>query len=367
MIRFIDSIDYKFWAHKRVLLRVDFNITKSKEGMYDPADLFRVEASLETINYLLRSGASIGLISHRADEMSFHDLLPELRDIIKVRLQIVERIEDLSSRAQLNKIALFDNLRLKKGEEANDEAFAKVLTSGFDIYVNDAFSVCHRNHASISAIAKHLPSYGGFLLKKEIETLDKFIEAPKKGKTLLVGGAKGETKIPIIKSFIDKAENVLVGGAVANELFLTRKFKKDEVTLPSDIIIAKSSGQKYTNIAVHQSNIKIPRGFKALDIGPESIKTFVSIIKKSKIVLWNGPMGLAEVSPFDNATLQIAKSLKVTQSIIGGGDTVSFLKKHHLVPSQALVSTGGGAMLSFLAGESLPGLSALGYYDKKNK
>lgn len=362
MIRYINELNPEFLAHKRVLLRVDFNISLSKDGKYDRADLFRVKASEDTIKYLLRNGAIVGLIAHRGDDLSFHDVIDEISEVLNLKIPLVLRIEDLSRKAQQNKIALFENIRLKNGEITNDDHFAKVLSTNFDIYVNDAFSVSHRDHSSVSAITKHLPSYGGLLLQKEINLLSEFIEAPKKGKTLIVGGAKSETKIPIIQSFIDRASNILIGGATANEILRTRKFRQeDNILLPQDFIISKETKGKYSDIKSWPANKKMPSHYHAFDIGEKTVDEFLKIIKKSSVVLWNGPLGLAETPPFDNATLKIARALDSIKCIIGGGDTISYLLKHKAIPSQALVSTGGGAMLSYLAGDKLPGLEALGY------
>lgn len=366
MIRYIDSIDPVFFAHKRVLLRVDFNVTFKDGGQYDDSDVFRVRASLDTIQYLLRHGAYVGIISHRGEEQSFEDLIPIINSILNINTAFAKRIEDLSRLAKQHRVALAENLRMKAGEINDDDHFAKILSTGFDIYINDAFSVCHRKHASVSSITNHLPSFGGLLLKRELDLLESFVSAPSKGKTLIVGGAKNDTKIPIIKSFIGKAEYILVGGAIANELINSRKIKKEYLVLPFDFIIAQNNKNRFKNINHWPANKKIPHDYQAFDIGDKTIEYFVKIIRKSKMVLWNGPLGLAEVTPFDNATLKIAQSLNHHASaIIGGGDTVSYLMKHHAIPSQSLVSTGGGAMLSYLAGEVLPGLQALGYYGHK--
>ncbi len=252
---------------------------------------------------------------------------------------------------------LLENVRQNPGEEANDLEFAKKLAEPFDIYVNDAFAVCHRNHASVSAITKFLPSYGGLLLMKEIKNLTEAIKAPREGKTLILGGAKISTKLPVINNFLNLADRILIGGAVAN-VFLREK--------GIDVGESLINGGSAKTLPELDEKILIPRDYirengAILDIGSKTAAEFSGIIGKSKMIVWNGPMGQVEIERFSRGTAAVAEAAANSKafSIVGGGDTVAFLEKIGLLGKMSYVSTGGGAMLQFLAGYELPGLKAL--------
>jgi phosphoglycerate kinase len=269
---------------------------------------------------------------------------------------------------------LLDNIRQDKREEKNDAGFAKMLSSGFDMYISDAFAVCHREQASVSAITQFLPSYGGFLLKREIENLSQALNAPTEGKTIILGGAKISTKLPVIKNFISKAEHIIVGGAIANNFFRTQgidigasvadqtetDISSYKIILPHDFLITDDKSGRSGARAMQLGDIKSYQ--LIIDAGPESVEKFVEIVRNSSMVVWNGPIGLCEIEAFASGTQIIAQAVAETNfSIIGGGDTIAAVDKLGLLNKYSFVSTGGGAMLAFLAGERLPGLVALGY------
>lgn len=343
MIKSITKLTKKELVGKKVLLRVDFNVPVENGKILE---IYKIRAAKKTIDYLISRGAIITLLSHITAVESFEPLFGQIKTIL-----------------QTENFSLHENIRKYKGEEDNNEEFAKELTESFDIYVNDAFAVSHREHASISAITKFLPSYAGFLLVKEIENLTKVIETSREGKTLILGGAKIETKFPVIKNFLDKAENILVGGAVAN-VFLKARGIDIKKSLTDDKFLKDALD------LLKEENLIIPEDHLVsndmiLDIGQKTIDKFVKIINESKMVIWNGPLGKAEAEQFANGTKKIAKAISNSGafSIVGGGDTIVFLEKEKLIDKFSYVSTGGGAMLQFLAGSKLPGLEALGYYD----
>lgn len=341
MIKSITELTEKELSEKKVLLRVDFNVPVLNGKILDA---YRIKAHKETINYLLRYGAKLTLLSHITAVESFEPLLDQIKTIL-----------------QTDNFSLFDNVRKYSGEETNNEEFAKELADSFDIYINDALSVSHRNHASIVAITKFLPSYAGLLLLKEIENLIKVIKTPKKGKALILGGAKINTKFPVIKNFLDKAENILIGGAVAN-VFLKANGIDIQKSLTDDKFLEDAKN------LLKEENLVIPEDYiisddMILDIGEKTTDKFVEIISKSKIVIWNGPLGKTEIPELASSTKRIAEAIikSGTFSVVGGGDTIAFLDKNSLINKFSYISTGGGAMLEFLAGKTLPGLKALNY------
>ena len=341
MIKSIAELTEKELTGKKILLRVDFNVPVVDGKIFET---YRIKANKETMDYLLSRGAKITLLSHITSVPSFEPLIDQIRLILGT--------EDFS---------LYENIRKYEGEEKNDEEFAKNLAEPFDIYVNNAFSASHRNHASLVAITKFLPSYAGLSLIKELAKLNEVLNAPKDGKTLILGGAKIETKFPVIKNFFDKAENILVGGAVAN-VFLKIKGVDIKKSLINDDFLAEA-GEILKNF-----NFAIPEDYitaddMILDIGPKTVENFVKIIRGSRMIIWNGPVGKTEDEKFSVGSRKIAEAIinSGAFSIAGGGDTLAFLERIGLIDKFGYVSTGGGAMLEFLAGNKLPGLAVLGY------
>jgi len=337
------SIKEENVTSKRVLVRCDFNCPLSKEG--EILNDYRIQASIPTIEYLLANGAKIILMSHLGKpkgefkkELSLTPIQEKLFEYLDVSIAkapdcIGKNIEEMVKELQEEEILLLENLRFHKGEEENDEKFAQKLAKLGEIYVNDAFSVSHRNHASVSKIQEYLPSYAGLLLEKEVENLTKVIEKPKRPLVAVFGGAKIETKLPAIKRFLEIADFVLVGGKIAFEI----DFSHPKLVLPLDY-----KGEKF-------------------DIGEKTIKKFKKIIKKAKTIIWNGPLGFFEKKEFEKGTKEIAKAIADSKafSVAGGGETLMAIFSYKLEKKFSFLSTGGGAMLDFLAGKEMPGLTPL--------
>lgn len=361
--------------NKKVFLRVDFNVPISNGEV---GEKYRIKSHKETIDYLVSAGAKIALVSHI--EKNFKDIVGKIGEILGHQLVFEE---DILNPKLENQLTLFENIRRYEGEEINDTGFAEDLAKNFNIYVNDAFSISHRNHASVSAITKFLPSYAGFLMGRELSNLEKVLKAPAQGKTIILGGAKISTKIPVIKNFLDKAEHILIAGALANTIFRFKGFNVGQsvvedsgveqilketdwndakIVLPKDITASEDRSGKTFPEVMPVKDLKESQ--MILDIGPETIKEFSKIISDSKTTIFNGPLGLAENEAFSAGTKIVLDSIirSGAFSVIGGGDTLALVEKLNLLEKFSYVSTGGGAMLEFLAGNKLPGLEALGYY-----
>ena len=335
---------------KRVLVRCDFDVPLEKGRVVDDS---RLRACLPTIEYLLKKKAKIILIGHagRPSGKVVKDLslLPIKKRLEKLLGQKIDFVKDSGKN-----ILMLENLRFTAGEERNNKKFAKDLANLADIYINEAWANSHRAHSSISAIQRYLPSYAGLHLEKEIKNLSGSLSKPL---ILIIGGAKIETKLPVIKKFFNQADYILVGGAVANNflkalgldvgqslvnnkyLKMAKKIYNPKIILPIDVI---------------QKNGKI------LDIGPKTIKLFRAKIKLAKTIIWNGPMGKFEDEQYASGTDAIAKTILKSKAkiIIGGGDTEAALGNRK-IPANIFVSSGGGAMLEFLANKKLPGLKKL--------
>ena len=367
MIRSITELTEKELSGKKVLLRVDFNVPVLNGEI---SEYHRIKAVQETINYLLNRNAIVALLSHITAIKSFEPIFVKIKETIGKDLKFLSDcvgnvLKENLSQANPGDIFLLENVRQYDGEENNDEKFAEKLAKSFDIYINDAFAESHRNYASMAAITKFLPSYAGFLLMKEIRNLTKAIETPKDGKTLILGGAKISTKFPVIKNFLDKSENILIGGAVAN-VFLKAEGVDIKKSLTDDKFLDDAS-----NLINSSGNLIIPEDYiisdfdeMILDIGPKATEKFLEIIKNSRMIIWNGPLGKAEIEKFSYSSKKIAEAIISSNafSVVGGGDTIAFIEKIGLIDKFSYISTGGGAMLEFLAGNKLPGLETLDYY-----
>lgn len=359
---------------KKVLLRTDFDLPILENGMI--AEIFRIKKQKETIDYLANKDAKIVLVAHISPPAggSFSAILPQLEQILNRKIEFIRDIPDIQKFLNSSgaSIGLLDNIRNFKGEKENDESFASELAKGFDIYVNNAFAVCHRNQASVSAITSFLPSYAGFLIEEEIRNLQKAMSAPIEDKVIIIGGAKASTKAPVIKNFLDKAEMILLGGVVANDVI---KQKGYDV---GDSLVDENVAEVLAGIDLNNPKIVIPEDFnlsgeRILDIGPKTAERYSRIISNAKTVIWNGPMGMFEKEEFSKGTKAVAEAvIGVRNSIIGGGDTISAIGKLGLIDPDSIsfqdnygaskftfISTGGGAMLEFLAGNVLPGIRAL--------
>ncbi|MEK7575663.1 MAG: phosphoglycerate kinase [Patescibacteria group bacterium] len=353
------DIDIK---NKKVILRTDFNVLVEKGKVTEG---FRIEKSLPTIKFLKKKGAKIIIISHITESRgkSLAPAVEYLNKFEKAKLLggILRRdVKKNISRMKNGDIVVLKNLRTDKREEKNDKIFSKKLAEIGDIYVNDAISVSHREHASVVGITKYLPSYAGFLFKDELENLSKALK-PKHPFLLILGGIKFGTKLKVLEKFVKITDKIFVGGALANNFF-----KAQGKDIGNSIVDDKVSIKRYLNnpkiilpIDVRKSNNVI------LDAGPKTIKMLSKFIKKSKFILWNGPLGNFEKKGFEKGTESLARELAKSKAevIVGGGDSVAVIDKLDLMKKFHFVSTAGGAMLEFLAQGTLPGIEAL----KKSK
>ncbi|MDB5254461.1 MAG: Phosphoglycerate kinase [Parcubacteria group bacterium] len=318
---------------KRALVRVDWNVPIENGEVRDD---FRIKQSQKTISFLKEKGAKVILITH---------LEPETLSVEPLRKYLPEGVE------------LLENLRQNPGEKENSPEFAKELAEKGDVYVNEAFSASHRKHASIIGVPKLLPSFAGLQFAEEVQQLSKAF-APAHPFLFILGGAKFETKIPLIKNFIDSADSIFVGGALAHNFF-----KEQGVDIKQSLV---SEGEFELSSLIQSGKIMLPadplwKDEKIKDAGPETIALLETKIKDSKFILWNGPLGNYEEG-FKEGTLAVAKLLSECNAevIVGGADTLAAIKELNLFDSFSFVSTGGGAMLDFLANKTLPGIEALG-------
>jgi len=387
-MKFLRDFNFK---GKKVLFRADFNVPLNKNKEISSQEDWRIQATLPSINYLLEQGASIILLTHLGrpngkikEDLRLDVVVERLKKLLKkditkldscIGLEVEDRIKNINS----GEIIVLENIRFYPEEENNDHDFSKTLASYGDIYVNDAFSVSHRSHASIVGIPEFLPSCAGLLFEKEINALSGVLEKQKRPLVVIIGGAKISSKIKFIKKFLNKADNLLLGGALANTVIAAKGFaigksvseekmiedvKKMNLTdiklhLPVDVVASSdSSGKKEFRIA---SIGKIREDEMILDIGPDTISLFDNIISKAKTIIWNGPMGVIEIEESINGSRQVAKSIINSNafSIVGGGDSIFLLEKINLLNKIDHICTGGGAMLEFLTEENLPGIEAL--------
>ncbi len=327
---------------KRVLVRVDWSVpTQDGKAIND----FQIRKSFPTIEYLRKAGAKITLISHaERDEDSLLDIFNHAKNFLPLTF------------IKPSNLVLLENLRRNKGEKENSEKFAKELAKHGDIFVNEAFPVSHRVHASVVSVPKLLPSFAGLQFALEVTTLSKAFY-PKRPFLFILGGAKFDTKLPLLKKFINIADEIFVGGALANNFF-KEQGQDVGISLVKEGDFGLSELLKSGKIILPEDTIKV--GGKILDIGFKTLETLKARIIASKQVLWNGPLGQYELG-YKVATLELAKLIAEFghESIVGGGDTISALEELNIVDKFTFVSTGGGAMLDFLASGTLPGIDAL--------
>ena len=381
---------------KKVFIRVDFNVPFNDYG--EITDSSRIVAALPTIEYVLSNGGACILASHlgrpvgKDPELSLKKIIQELKkllrkDVIFLENTIGDQTKEACYNLQNGEVALLENLRFYEEETKADIDFAKELSSLADIYINDAYGTTHREHASTATIAQFFSEKApGMLLEKEIESLKKLMEKPKRPVTAIIGGAKVSSKISVIANMLDVVDNLIIGGGMAytfiknnggtigesifekdklndcSEIIYLAEQKNVNVFLPQDVVASNEFSNEGLRKAINIYNI--PNGWQGLDIGPLTISNFENIITESKTILWNGPMGVFEMPAFEKGTLSIAKSVaKATSSgafsLIGGGDSVAAIKKFNLQDEVSFISTGGGAMLASLEGKILPGIKAL--------
>lgn len=353
---------------KKVIVRTDWNVPVENGQVTDTS---RILASLETIKFILDAGGSVIVISHfgRSGD-SLEPVFQEFSHIIPaVFVKNPFNTEDAAKITNLKpgEVAVIENIRKWPEEESNDESFAKRLADLGDLYVNEAFSNSHREHASIVGIPKFLPHFAGFGLTREVENLDKAFNPPHPF-LFILGGAKFDTKLPLIEKFLSIADFVFVGGALANDLFKARGLNVGQSVVSEGIDVSSFAHNPKINIPIdietdthHFKKLdEVENTEKIYDAGPETIKMLAEKINNAKFVLWNGPLGDYEKG-FNKATEELAKILGTSkaETIIGGGDTLAAIKNLKIEKEFTFLSTAGGAMLEFLANGTLPGIEAL--------
>ncbi len=374
---------------KKVLVRVDFNVP-IKDGSV--GDDTRIRAALPTLNYLLEHGATLILCSHLGrpkgepkPEFSMRPVSKRLSELLDREVAFAEDcIGEVAEKAagslKPGEVLLLENTRFHAGETKNDPEMAKQLAALADVYVNDAFGSAHRAHASTEGVAKYLPAVAGFLMEKEIQYLGQAIADPKRPFVAILGGAKISDKIGVIRNLLVKADQILIGGGMANTFFKAKGLEvadsliegealetarqlveegSAKLHLPVDVVIADAfdANAEAKTIPVGP----VPQGWRILDIGPETVAAFSRIVKEAGTVVWNGPMGVFEFPRFADGTYGVAKAVAGSgaTTIIGGGDSVAAINQSGLANQVTHISTGGGASLEMLEGLALPGVVAL--------
>jgi len=357
---------------KRILLRADLNVPIVDSKVIDD---FRIRKSFETIQYLKQSGARTIIISHLSGDPSASlapvaESLEEYTSVLFIEDLIQDDIREKLKNLKDGDVVLLENIRQHKGEEENSTVFAQFLASLADIYVNDGFAASHRNHASIVSVPALLPSYAGILFLKEIHALDRALE-PKQQSLFILGGAKFETKEPLVRNMIDKYSEMFIGGALAHDFFkakgitigrsrisssaqLDDLLSNERISFPVDAIVMTAGRALIKDIGDIGSEDTI------VDAGPKTLELLRELVNDSAFILWNGPLGNYEKG-FDEQTKALARLLSScrAETIVGGGDTVAAISDLHLEEKFSFVSTGGGAMIGFLSDGTLPGIEAL--------
>lgn len=395
MKRTIKDIDVN---NKRVLLRVDFNVPLNESG--EITDDTRIRLELPTIRYLLQHNAKVIICSHLGrpdgEKNPKYSLLPVAKYLVKELLGRVffvsdcigEEVETKTKLLKPGEVLLLENVRFYKEEENNDPLFAKKLSKLADIYVDDAFGTAHRKHASNYGVASLLPNAVGFLMGKEINAIKSVIDNPTRPFVAILGGAKVSDKIPLLNNFVKKCDTILIGGGmaytflkalghsvgnslvdddkieIANQIMEKAKENNVKVVLPVDFLCAKDFSP---NAKAKKFKGDIPDSYQGLDIGPKTIKLFKNEIMNANSLIWNGPLGVFEFKNFSKGTIKIAKLvLKFKgKAVVGGGDSVSAIKKVGSTDKIYHVSSGGGASLKLMAGEKLPGVEIIQDLEEK--
>ncbi|NHN32564.1 phosphoglycerate kinase [Paenibacillus agricola] len=377
---------------KKVFVRVDFNVPLENGAITDDT---RIRETLPTIQYLIDKGAKVILASHLGrpkgavvEELRLTPVAARLSELLgktvaKADEAVGETVKTQVAALQNGDVLLLENVRFYPGEEKNDAELAKAFAELADLYVNDAFGAAHRAHASTEGIAHHLPAVSGLLMEKELEVLGKALHNPERPFTAIVGGSKVKDKISVISNLLNIADNIIIGGGLSYTFFKaqgheigkslvdndklelalgfieTAKEKGVNFLLPEDIIVTDDFSAKANTREVSIS--EIPADWEGIDIGPKSRVKFAKTIAESKLVVWNGPMGVFEIEPFSHGTRAVAEACAATAgyTIIGGGDSAAAVEKFHLADKMDHISTGGGASLEFMEGKALPGVVAL--------
>ena len=378
---------------KRVFVRVDFNVPMEEGRITDET---RIRAAIPTIEYLVEQGAKVILASHLGrpkgevnEDMRLTAVGARLSELMeqpvkKLDESIGEEVEAVIANMEEGDIVLLENVRFHKGEEKNDEELSKAFARLADVYVNDAFGAAHRAHASTEGIAKFVPTaVSGFLMEKELEVLGNALSTPERPFTAIIGGAKVKDKIGVIENLLEQVDHLIIGGGLSftfvkalgydigkslleeDKIELARGFiekakqKGVELHMPIDAVVAnefsKDADTKTVNID------EIPADWMGLDIGPKTAEKYAEVIKNSKLIIWNGPMGVFEMDKFANGTKTVAEAMAETAgyTVIGGGDSAAAVEKFNVADKMDHVSTGGGASLELMEGKQLPGIVAL--------
>jgi phosphoglycerate kinase len=395
MMKTIDDINF---SGKKALVRVDFNVPLDAD--YNITDDKRMTAAMPTIKKILKDGGSVILMSHLGrpkdgptEKYSLKHIVKHLSELTGTKVEFADdcigaEAKEKAANLPIGGVLLLENLRFYKEEEKGDKAFAEKLAALGDVYVNDAFGTAHRAHASTAVIAQFFPDakYFGYLMGAELKNAEKVLNAPERPFTAIMGGAKVSDKILLIEKLMDKVDNILIGGGMtytfikanggkigkslveddkldlAKELIKKANEKGVKLLIPTDSVIADAFSNDAETGNAYNDHIK--DNWMGLDIGEDTIKKFSEIIKKSKTILWNGPMGVFEMSKFENGTKSVANAVvEATEngafSLIGGGDSAAAVAKFGLEDKVSYVSTGGGALLEYMEGKELPGVKAI--------
>ncbi|MDP2539921.1 phosphoglycerate kinase [Tenacibaculum discolor] len=388
--------DFNF-ENKKALIRVDFNVPLNDS--FEVTDDTRIQAAKPTIIKILEDGGSCVLMSHlgrpkgKEDQFSLRHIVSKVTEVLGVQVKFVDdcigsTVEDMVTNLKSGEVILLENLRFYPEEKTGDVAFAEQLSKWGDVYVNDAFGTAHRAHASTAIIAQFFPENKCFgnLLATEIESIDKVLNNSEKPVTAILGGAKVSSKIGVIENIIEKVDHIIVGGGMtftfikalggkignslveedklelALEILAKAKENNTEIHLPVDAVIADAFSND-ANTQVVDTN-EIPDGWMGLDCGPKTVEKFAEVVAKSKTILWNGPLGVFEMEKFAEGTIGLGNAIaEATKngafSLVGGGDSVAAVKQFGFADKVSYVSTGGGAMLEMLEGQTLPGIEAI--------